>query len=196
MARSPFRFNTHDLPRRPGEMREYNLHITNHGGLGFDVLAINKDEPIEIDLKIESVSEGVLASAHIESVAIGECGRCLDKLEFDISEDFQELYEYEKDRRHKVNKKVKDVEDEEDHELEIRQMDGDEIDLDGPIRDAIILNLPLNPLCKPDCKGLCPECGEKIENLLPDHVHEKIDSRWAALGDLAERLSNENKREK
>ena len=80
-------------------MREYNLHITNHGELGFDVLAISKDEPIDIDLKIESVSEGVLASAHIESVAIGECGRCLDKLEFDISEDFQELFEYEKDRK-------------------------------------------------------------------------------------------------
>ena len=195
MARSPFLFNTHDLPRRAGEMREYNLHITNHGGLGFDVLAISKDEPIDIDLKIESVSEGVLASAHIESVAIGECGRCLDKLEFDISEDFQELYEYEKDRRHKEKNKVKKSEDEEDDELEVRQMDGDEIDLDGPIRDAIILNLPLNPLCKPDCKGLCPECGEKIENLPADHAHEKIDARWAALGDLAERLSNENKRE-
>ena len=195
MARSPFLFNTHDLPRRAGEMREYNLHITNHGGLGFDVLAINKDEPIDIDLKIESVSEGVLASAHIDSVAIGECGRCLDKLEFDISEDFQELYEYEKDRRHKEKNKVKNSEDEEVDELEVRQMDGDEIDLDGPIRDAIILNLPLNPLCKPDCKGLCPECGEKIENLPLDHAHEKIDARWAALGDLAERLSNENKRE-
>jgi uncharacterized protein len=195
MARSPFLFNTHDLPRRAGEMREYNLHITNHGGLGFDVLAISKDEPIDIDLKIESVSEGVLASAHIESVAVGECGRCLDKLEFDIAEDFQELYEYEKDRRHKEKNKVKKSEDEEDDELEVRQMDGDEIDLDGPIRDAIILNLPLNPLCKPDCKGLCPECGEKIENLPLDHAHEKIDARWAALGDLAERLSNENKRE-
>jgi uncharacterized protein len=192
MARSPFLFNCHDLPRRAGEMREYELTISKHDGLGFDVLSIEKDEPIDIDLKIESVSEGVLATAHIESIAVGECGRCLDKLEFDIEEDFQELFEYEKDTR----KKAKKSEDEEDDELEVRHMDGDEIDLDGPIRDAIILNLPLNPLCKPDCQGLCPDCGEKIENLPADHAHEKIDARWAALGDLGKRLTDENKRDK
>ena len=72
----------------------------------------------------------------------------------------------------------------------------DDIDLDGPIRDAIILNLPLNPLCKPDCMGLCSNCGEKFENLPKDHAHEKVDARWAALSDLKERLASENKREK
>jgi uncharacterized protein len=128
---------------------------------------------------------------------VGECGRCLEKLEFDIEEDFQELFEYEKDTRQKSkkDKKSKNDEDEED-ELEVRQMDGDEIDLDGPIRDAIILNLPLNPLCKPDCQGLCPDCGEKFEKLGADHKHEKIDARWAALGDLAGLLDDENKRDK
>jgi uncharacterized protein len=193
MARSPFLFNTHDLPHRAGEMREYHLSIANHGGLGFDVLSIPKDQPIEIDLKIESVSEGVLASAHIESIAEGECGRCLDKLEFDISEDFQELFEYEKDRRQK-SPKVKKDEVAED-EIEVLQMVGNDIDLDRPIRDAIILNLPLNPLCKAECQGLCPDCGEKLEALPLDHAHEKIDARWAALGGLKERLSDENKRE-
>jgi uncharacterized protein len=178
-------------------MREYELTVSDHEGLGFDVLSIEKDEPIYIDLKIESVSEGVLASAHIQSVAVGECGRCLEKLEFDIDEDFQELFEYEKDTRQKSkkDKKSKNDEDEED-ELEVRQMDGDEIDLDGPIRDAIILNLPLNPLCKPDCQGLCPDCGEKFEKLGADHKHEKIDARWAALGDLAGLLDDGNKRDK
>lgn len=193
MARSPFLFNTHDLPRRAGEMREYQLTITSHGGLGFEVLAIAPDQPIDVDLKIESVSEGVLASAHIESIAEGECGRCLDKLEFDISEDFQELFEYEEDKRHgKKNKSKKSDPEDEDDELEVRQMVGDDIDLDGPIRDAIILNLPQNPLCKPDCKGLCPDCGEKLENLPADHAHEKVDARWAALGDLKGRLSDGN----
>ena len=198
MARSPFLFNTHDLPRRAGEMREYHLSIDNHGGLGFEVLSIKKDQPIDVDLKIESVSEGVLASAHIESIAVGECGRCLDPLEFEISEDFQELYEYEKDHRQKSKSKSKSKTDDEEEgdEIEVRQMDGDEIDLDGPIRDAIILNLPLNPLCSADCKGLCPDCGEKLANLPDGHSHEKVDARWAALGDLKERLSDENKRDK
>lgn len=193
MARSPFIFNTHDLPRRAGEMREYQLNITDHGGLGFDAVSIPKDEPIEVELKIESVSEGVLASAHIASFAVAECGRCLEPLEYEIEEDFQELFEYEKDSKDKKKKKPKSEEDEELDD-DVRFMDGDEIDLEGPIRDAIILNLPLNPLCKADCQGLCPDCGEKIENLPSDHAHEKVDARWAALGDLKERLSEENKR--
>jgi uncharacterized protein len=190
MARSPFLFSTHDLPRRAGEMREYELSISNHGGLEFGVLSVPKEQPIEIELRIESVSEGVLASAHIESIAVGECGRCLDRLEFDISEDFSELYEYEKDHRGKKAKKTEDAD-----EVDVRHMVGEEIDLDGPIRDAIFLNLPLNPLCKADCEGLCPDCGEKIENLPKDHSHEKLDARWAALGDLKERLGDENTRE-
>jgi uncharacterized protein len=195
MARSPFIFNTHDLPRRAGEMREYQLNITEHAGLGFDAVSIPKDEPIDVDLKIESVSEGVLASAHVTSFAVAECGRCLEPLEYEIEEDFQELFEYEKEGKDKKKKKSKN-EDEEELDDDVRYMDGDEIDLEGPIRDAIILNLPLNPLCKADCRGLCPDCGEKIENLPSDHAHEKVDARWAALGDLKERLTEENKRNK
>ena len=195
MARSPFLFNTHDLPRRAGELREVHLSISEHEGMGFDVISIPKNEPIEIDLRVESVSEGVLATAHIESTALGECGRCLDPIKFEINENFQELYEYPKEIKSKS--KTKNQEDgDEDSEDEVRQMDGDDIDLDGPIRDAIILNLPLNPLCKPDCMGLCPDCGEKLENLPKDHAHEKVDARWAALSDLKERLASENKREK
>ena len=191
MARSPFLFSTHDLPRRAGEMREYQLSITAHGGLESGALSVPKDEPIDIDLRIQSVSEGVLATAHVETFAVGECGRCLDRLEFDISEDFSELYEYEKDSR---GKKAKNSEDEED--LDVLHMIGEEIDLDGPVRDSIFLNLPLNPLCKADCQGLCPECGEKLESLPKDHAHEKLDARWAALGDLKERLGDENTRDK
>ena len=91
MARSPFLFSTHDLPRRAGELREYQLSISDHGGLESGALSVPNEEPIDIDLRIQSVSEGVLATAHIETVAIGECGRCLDRLEFDISEDFSEI---------------------------------------------------------------------------------------------------------
>ena len=69
-------------------------------------------------------------------------------------------------------------------EDEIRQMDGEDIDLEGPIRDAIILNLPINPLCTPDCPGLCPECGEKWRDLPDDHAHQVTDIRWAGLEGL------------
>ena len=193
MSRSPYLFSTHDLPRRPGEMREFFVPIEIHEVMGFDILAIAADEPIDIELKLESVSDGVLATANVRSLATGECTRCLDPLEIDIDENFIELYEYSEDprivrkREKKMSEraKAKKQEDEElDEEDEIRQMDGEDIDLEGPIRDAIILNLPINPLCTPDCPGLCPECGEKWRDLPDDHAHQVTDIRWAGLEGL------------
>ena len=193
MSRSPYLFSTHDLPRRPGEMREYFVPIEVHEVMGFDILAIATDEPIDIELKLESVSDGVLATANVRSLATGECTRCLDPVEIDIDENFVELYEYSEDprilrkREKKMSEraKAKKLEEEElDEEDEIRQMDGEDIDLEGPIRDAIILNLPINPLCTPDCPGLCPECGEKWRDLPDDHAHQVTDIRWAGLEGL------------
>ena len=192
MSKSPFIYNTHDLPRRPGEMREVRLVIDLHEPLGFEVMAIAQDEPIDIEMKLESVAEGVLVTANVLSEAVGECGRCLDEVIFDIDENFVELFEYAEDPRQarkkekKKSQRAKDADEAEklDDEDELRQMDGDEIDLEGPIRDAIILNLPINPLCSPDCLGLCPDCGEKWESLPEDHAHEVIDARWAGLAGL------------
>jgi len=191
MPANPFLFNTHDLPRRPGEMREYELTIDKHEAIGFEVLAIAQDEPIDIDLKIESVAEGVLASARVITVASGQCGRCLDPVEYDVDENFQELYEYTEDPRQARKKdkhKKKRDEEELDDEDEVRQMQGEQIDLDGPIRDAVILNLPINPLCDQDCLGLCQECGVKWVDLPEDHDHGTTDIRWAGLENLKDKL--------
>ncbi len=196
MSKNPFLFNTHDLPRRPGEMREYELTIDSHEELGFEVLSIAADEPIDIDLRIESVAEGILASATVRTEASGECGRCLDAVFYDVDESFQELYEYVEDPRQarKKNKpgkrrpqksSNKDLGEDLDEDL-VRQMDGELIDLDGPIRDAIILNLPINPLCSPDCPGLCPDCGLKWTELPEDHAHAPADIRWAGLENWGE----------
>ncbi len=186
MSVNPFLFNTHDLPRRAGEMREYELTIEKHDALGFEVLAIAEDEPIDIDLRIESVAEGVLASASVRTVATGECGRCLDPVSYDVDEKFQELYAYVEDPRQARKKakpgkkRVAKEEDDLDEDL-VREMEGEQIDLDGPIRDAIILNLPVNPLCDSECEGLCQGCGVKWSELPDDHQHEQADIRWAGL---------------
>ena len=60
-------------------------------------------------------------------------------------------------------------------------MVGDIIDLEPSIRDAVILDLPIHPLCDPDCPGLCPECGIKWSLLPEDHAHATPDIRWAGL---------------
>ncbi len=185
MAFHPFHFDTHDLPRRAGEMREYFLEIDEHEPMGFDVISIPDYEPIDIELRLESVTGGILVTATVAAEAVGECTRCLDRVEFSIDEKFQELFEYEVDYRQKkkpAKKSSAKADEELDEESDdVRQMVGDIIDLEPSVRDAIILNLPINPLCSPDCPGLCPDCGIKWTLLPVDHEHAVADIRWAGL---------------
>jgi uncharacterized protein len=193
MVRSVFIFNTHDLPHRAGEMREHQLSLLLSEPLGVDLLAIKPGERIEVELRITSVDEGVLATGEITAVATGECGRCLDPITWPIDEAFTELFYYETaasraaEKGKKGAKGISKREEKKDIDLEADEltfMIGDEIDLELPIRDAVILNLPVNPLCSDECPGLCQGCGEKWINLPADHAHNPEDPRWAALKGL------------
>jgi len=64
-------------------------------------------------------------------------------------------------------------------------MRGDLFDLEPAVRDAVVLMLPANPVCRPDCPGLCVECGAHLADLPADHSHEVVDPRWAALQQLS-----------
>ena len=183
----PFYFNCVDLPRRAGEMREYELTFDKHERVGTPVLGVEVDEPIDVDLRITSVSEGTLASGTVIATVTGECTRCLEPIEIDVEQSFTELYRYQAEK--KSHKKAKEIEvSDEDEDL---HMDGDFIDLEYAIRDALILDLPLNPLCDVDCEGLCPDCGQPMADLPEDHAHEKYDIRWAGLEGLSESLKGE-----
>ena len=180
---NPFILNTHDLPRRAGEMKEYQLDIPAHARIGVPLIAVPEGDLVELDVRLESVTEGVLASADIYAVAHGECIRCLDPVEVVIDRKIQELYRYEPTNE-KGRKKRRDDEDVDLEGEEELQMEGDLMDLEIPVIDAIILTLPVNPLCSEDCLGLCPDCGEKWENLPEGHAHEVIDARWSGLDGL------------
>ena len=169
-SQSPFKINLHELPRRAGEMKNYHLEFVSPEPIGTPMLAIKTGEPLVIDFKAEAVSDGVLISGRIVSLAEGECGRCLEELKEDVDQEFRELFLYE-------SRKSENEEDDD----ELFAMDGDIADIEVPIRDAVVLAMPLNPLCKPDCLGLCSECGERMEKLGPDHSHEKVDPRWSGL---------------
>ena len=179
-----FFFNAHDLPRRAGEMKEYSFDITVPERMGLDVVAVESGEDIHVDMRLESVSQGILVSAQISAVADGTCMRCLEPLELQINRRIQELYRYAPDKKvhTKAQRKAAEIDDlDVDEDL---MLEGDEIDLEGPIRDAIVLDLPINPLCQEDCPGLCPGCGVKWSLLEPEHGHELIDPRWKGLSGL------------
>lgn len=177
---SPFRVNLHELPRRAGEKREYQLDFPAPELIGTPLLAIPAGEPIGIKFRAESVSDGVLITGRITSRATGECGRCLDVINKKVDHDFQELFTYES-RMPAGRKGGSQDEEEVLDDDELFALDGDIADLEVPIRDAVILAMPINPTCRPDCRGLCSECGERIDLLPEDHSHAKIDPRWSGL---------------
>jgi uncharacterized protein len=180
---NPFILNTFELPRRAGELKEYELDIEAPTRIGVPLIAIPEGDVIEADIRLESVTEGILLSAEIYAVAIGECIRCLDAVEVVVDRKIQELYRYEptNDKGRKKKRDDEDVDLDVEDEL---QMEGDLMNLEIPIIDAIILTLPVNPLCSEECLGLCPDCGEKWETLPEGHAHEVIDARWSGLENL------------
>lgn len=190
MARSVFLFNTHDLPHRAGEMREYELDLKITEAVGVDLLSVKPGEIIEVDLRIQSVDEGVLATARVMADATGECTRCLKPIIWPIDENFTELYYYETDNNKNSTKRGgKGSKSKKNEELDLDEDDlsfliGDDIDLEPAIRDAIILNLAVNPLCSEDCPGLDKKSGENWSYLSEVHGQPPVDQRWEGLKDF------------
>jgi uncharacterized protein len=173
--RSPLVLDTHELGRRPGSMRTVQRTVKAPEDLGTVVIGVPAGSDLELDLRLEAVMEGVLVSGSVRGRAIGECIRCLDETVEDIDVTIQELYVYPE----RAAVAVEDGDDEED----VRELDGDLIDVEPALRDAVVPALPFQPLCRPDCPGLCSECGAHLADD-PDHSHETLDPRWAALGSL------------
>ncbi|HEY7043443.1 MAG TPA: YceD family protein [Nocardioidaceae bacterium] len=167
--RSPFVINTHELGRRPGSMHTLRLTLPAPTDLGIELLGVPPGSPIELDLRLESVMEGVLASGWARVLLTGECARCLEPIEDDLEVELQELYVYPES----------DAEED-----EASRLDGELLDLEPVLRDSVVLALPFRPVCQPDCEGLCPECGTRLLDD-PGHAHEEgVDPRWAALSAL------------
>lgn len=167
--RSPFVINTHDLGRRPGTMRTLELTVLAPADLGIELLGVPEGSVIDLEMRLESVMEGVLASGRAWATLAGECARCLEPIEDDLEVTFQELYVYPES----------DAEED-----EASRLDGEFLDLEPTLRDAVVLALPFQPVCQPECQGLCLECGVRLLDH-PGHAHEESgDPRWAALSAL------------
>jgi uncharacterized protein len=168
--RAPLVLDTRELGRRPGVQRVESLSVPAPADLGIEVLRVREGEPVEIDLRLEAVLEGVLVTGSAGADLSGECARCLEPISDAIEVTFQELFVYDDDQ---------DLSSDEDDE--VSKLEGDLLDLEPLLRDAVVLALPFQPLCRDDCPGLCTECGARLADD-PDHAHEAaIDPRWASL---------------
>ena len=171
--RSPFVFDLRELGRQPGTLREYRRVAPAGEGFGLDVIGVPAGADLDLDLRLESVTEGVLVTGTVAAPLAGQCARCLDPIAEDLVVDVCELFAY-----------AASSTDETTEHDEVYRVDGERLDVEPVVRDAVVLALPWTPLCRADCAGLCPRCGQRLEDLPPGHVHESIDPRWAALANL------------
>jgi uncharacterized protein len=176
----PLVFDVRNLQRRPGSMVAVTRSAPAPAGLGVAMARVPEGSPVELDLRLESVLEGVLVSGTADLQVNAECSRCLEPVEWQEEIDLTELFRYPTtDARGAI------VEEEDESEDPLPVLKDDLIDLQPVLRDAVVLDLPLAPLCSEDCLGLCPECGVRLEDD-PQHVHETSDPRWAALAALVD----------
>ncbi len=168
---SPWVIDSRELGRRPGSSRPLRRTAVATYPLGLEgLIAVPVGAEVELDVLLESVVEGVLVAGTASGPLAGECSRCLDPLTDRVEVDITELFAYPDS----ATDATTDVD-------EVGRLVDDLIDLEPVVRDAVVLALPHVPLCSEDCAGLCSECGGKWVDLGPNHRHETIDPRWAAL---------------
>ncbi|WP_181160514.1 YceD family protein [Streptomyces solincola] len=186
-------FDTHELGRRPGAMQRLDRSVPAPADLGLDgVIAVPEGSPVELELRLESVMEGVLVTGTARASAAGECVRCLEPLHREVTADFQEMFSYPDTDDRGRRKPADDVDGEDAEGEDIVPLEDGMFDLEPVLRDAVVLALPMQPVCREDCAGLCPDCGLNL-NEDPDHHHDAVDIRWAALQGLAGSLGTDEK---
>ena len=155
-----------DIVHRAGEMRELDLELPTPEKWGEGLVSVPAGEPLVIEGRLESVHEGILVSATVDTEYTGVCARCLTDIAEPLEVEIQELFAY-------PGAEAEDFEVRDDH-----------VDLENLVRDAIVLSLPFQPVCQPDCPGLDPATGERLAESTGAASREPVDPRWAALQDF------------
>jgi uncharacterized protein len=172
--RSPLVFDTRTLGRQPGSDYHETRVVPAPADLHVALARVPVGTDVELTTMLQVMPDGVLVSAEASAPVTGECARCLEPVTSSVQVSFRELYE-----RDAAPLGGEDTEDDR------RFLDGDLLDLEPALRDAMVLALPLAPLCRDDCAGLCPECGIRLADAGASHDHDGApDPRWARLREL------------
>lgn len=181
---SPMTIDISRLGRRPGAMVTLRDTVPSPSRIGLDMIAIAPGAPLELDLQVQSVSEGVLVTGTVDAPTVGECARCLTPVDGCVQVRLTELFAYPDSTTEATTE-----------EDEVGRIVDDKIDLEQAVIDAVGLELPFSPVCSPDCPGLCPECGVSLA-AEPGHHHDRIDPRWSKLAGMFPREPDARRRER
>ena len=164
--RGPLVFDTRTLGSASARLETRTVPAPAELGTG--LVHVPEGSDLELEVQLEEVSDGVLVTASVAAALAGECARCLDEFSSSMTVRFQELFAAEPSGSG------------DDEYL----LDGDLLDLEPALRDALVLELPLSPLCAADCVGLCSVCGVRLAEAEPGHRHADDGGVWAVLRDL------------
>lgn len=162
---SPLVIDVHEALESPGVRREVSLDAPVTGVPAGMVRAGD----VHLDLLIEAIEGGVVVQGRLTGELTGECSRCLEPLTRDFALEAREIY--------RTGSAWEDG-------YVVRE---ETIDLDPLVTDNVVLNLPQNPTCRPDCAGLCAGCGANLNEGVCD-CEPEIDPRWSALQELRDQL--------
>ncbi|MEX0158781.1 MULTISPECIES: YceD family protein [unclassified Microbacterium] len=172
----PFVLPVRDIVRKPGEMREHEFSVTLKDAWGEGIVSYETGSELDLDVRLESVHEGILVSGIVDAEYSGVCGRCLIDIVRPVEVEFQELFAYP---------------GEEETDFEVQD---DHVDLETLVRDAAVLALPFQPVCQPDCPGLDPETGERLTASTDKEQAAPIDPRWSVLQNITDQDGTEESR--
>ena len=196
---SPWAISVAQVATRAGQSKEVDGDFPAPEGIGDDIVGVKPGAPIHVSGSFDSIVDGLIFSGRISAPVSTECTRCLTPIEHDWPVDVTVFFPYASaESKHETHggkgRKAK-------HEAEVDiiagkdesedtyplLMDGAFADIEAMLRDSLVEALPLQPLCREDCRGLCPQCGENL-NEHPDHHHDVADIRFASLAALKAQL--------
>src|ERR1700722_19473381 len=174
-------FDTRTLGRQAGSARTQQLTVPAPDDLRLELARVPVGADMHLDVRFEAVTEGVLVTGSVTAPLAGDCARCLKPLATSVTASFRELYLYQHDKHDKHARWERRDENDEQDDEEL-YLDGDLLDLEPVLRDAVVLALPMSPLCRQDSPGLGVECGVPLGTAGPAHRHDvPRDPRWSAL---------------
>ncbi len=175
--------NVLDLLRRPGSEKSISV-VAKAAVFDFGDSRIADGDDVAVEIELESSSTGIVAEGSATVPWASMCRRCLRPVNGVAEAEITEAFSREVSAHRRNNEGAEDLAVDGDAEPLV----GDQIDFTLPVREAVLLAVPDAPLCRPDCPGLCPQCGADRATVSCRCVSETRDERWAALDALRGKL--------
>lgn len=191
---SPWAIPVAQIASRAGQSHHIDAVFPAPSGIGDDVIGVKEDADVNVGGSIDSIVDGLIATLRISAPVHAQCTRCLTPIKRDWVANTTVFFPYDSQASDQgdwgggAEIEIVAGEDESEDTYPL-SADGAFVDIEALLRDTLVEELPMQPLCRPDCRGLCPQCGLNL-NEHPGHRHDATDMRFDALKALKEQLEN------